>query len=88
MLAETPIIAADIPAFREIAGDIALYFPPDDPVQLARAADSVRREPEAAKERVARGRARAAEFTWKRSTDRLCAVFDEVLSEPRAVARG
>lgn len=88
MLAETPIIAADIPAFREIAGDIALYFPPDDPVQLARAVDSVRREPEDAKERVARGRARAAEFTWKRSVDRLCAVFDEVLREERSVAGG
>lgn len=81
MLAETPIIAADIPTFREIAGDIALYFPPDDPIGLARAADRVRRDPDAAKERVARGRARAAEFSWKRSVDGLCEVFDQVLGE-------
>ena len=76
MLAETPIIAADIPTFREIAGDIALYFPPDDSVQLARAVDEVCHERDAAKERVARGRARAAEFSWKRSVDALCEVFD------------
>lgn len=83
MLAETPIIAADIPSFREIAGDIALYFPPDDPIALAHAAADVRRDPDAAKDRVARGRVRAAEFSWKRSVDRLCGVFDEVLGENR-----
>ncbi len=83
MLAETPIVAADISSFREIAGDVALYFPPDDPIALARAADSVRRESDAAKDRVARGRVRAAEFSWKRSVDALCEVFDQVLGESR-----
>jgi glycosyltransferase involved in cell wall biosynthesis len=81
MLAETSILAADIPAFREIAGDIALYFPPDDPAALARAADRLRRDRDAARARIARGRARALEFSWKRSIDRLCQVFDEVLAE-------
>ena len=70
------------------AGDIALYFPPGDSVQLARAADEVRRERDATNERVARGRARAAEFSWKRSVDALCEVFHEVLSENRGHAGG
>jgi glycosyltransferase involved in cell wall biosynthesis len=83
MLAGTPIVAADLPVFREIAGDIALYFQPDDPAALARAVDQLRRDPEAARSRTARGRARAAEFSWKRSVDRLCGVFDEVLAETR-----
>mgnify|MGYP002261893767 CR=1 FL=1 len=30
MLSSTPVVAADIPSFRELAGDAALYFPPDD----------------------------------------------------------
>jgi len=81
MLAETPILAADIQSFREIAGDIALYFPPDDAVALAAAADRLLREPDATRARVARGRARAAEFTWTRSVDRLCEVFERVLAE-------
>ena len=88
MLAETPIIAADIPTFREIGGDIALYFPPDDSLLLARAVDEVCHEPDAAKERVARGRARAAEFSWKRSVDALCEVFHQVLSEHQRGAGG
>jgi glycosyltransferase involved in cell wall biosynthesis len=81
MLAETPIAAADIPSFREIAGDIALYFPPDDAAALARVVDRLVREPDAAAARVARGRARAAEYSWQRSVDSLCAVFERVLAE-------
>lgn len=82
MLARTPIIAADTPSFREIAGDIALYFPPDDPIGLAQAVDELLREPEAADARVARGHARALEFSWRRSVDQLCEVFHQVIAEP------
>jgi hypothetical protein len=32
---------------------------------------------------VALGRARAAELTWERCVDRLCAIFREVLSPGR-----
>jgi glycosyltransferase involved in cell wall biosynthesis len=80
MLAGTPIVASDIPAFREVAGDVALYFPPDDPVALARTVDRLRDDPRAARERVARGRAQAAQFTWSRSVDRLCELFHEALA--------
>lgn len=31
----TPALAADIPALREVGGDLALYFDPDKPVDLA-----------------------------------------------------
>jgi glycosyltransferase involved in cell wall biosynthesis len=84
MLAGTPIVAADIPPLREVAGDVALYFAPDDPIGLARAVDALRSDPGAAEVRVERGRARAAEFSWKRSVDGLCRVFEEALGEPRA----
>ncbi len=79
MLAGTPILAADIPSFREIADDAALYFPPRDPVRLARLVDEIRRDPARTRARVERGRLRAREFSWSRSIDRLCAVFDGVI---------
>jgi glycosyltransferase involved in cell wall biosynthesis len=79
MLAGTPIVAADIASFHEVAGDAALYFPPDDPVRLASLVDGLQADPAAARERVERGRARAREFTWSASVDRLCALFEEVL---------
>ncbi len=84
MLAETPIVAADIPSFHEVAGEAALYFPPEDPVALARAVERLRSEPEATRGRVERGRALAQGYSWQRSVDRLCEVFREVLSESGA----
>lgn len=79
MLAGAPIVVSDIPTFREVAADAALFFAPDDPEGLARRVEEVMADPDAAAARVERGRARAREFTWKRSVDSLCAVFDEVL---------
>jgi glycosyltransferase involved in cell wall biosynthesis len=79
MLAGTPIIAADIPSLREVAGDAALYFDPHEPAELARTVDRLAKDTELARASVERGTSRAAEFTWKRSVDRLCSVFDEVL---------
>jgi glycosyltransferase involved in cell wall biosynthesis len=80
MLAETPIVASDLPASREVAGDAALFFPPRDAQALADAIDRLRAEPEETRARVERGRERAADFSWRRSMDRLCEVFDAVLS--------
>jgi glycosyltransferase involved in cell wall biosynthesis len=81
MVAETPIVASDIPAFREIAADVALYFDPRDPAALAKAVDRVRSQPGETRARVHRGRERARDFSWKRSVDALCGVFQDVLGE-------
>jgi glycosyltransferase involved in cell wall biosynthesis len=78
MLAGTRSSRPTWPAMREIAGDIALFFPPDDPSGLARAVDRIGRERDATKVRVARGRDHAGLFSWRRSVDGLCRVFDEV----------
>lgn len=79
MLAETPIVAADIPAFREIAGDAALFFAPDDVDGLVAGVERVLGDAASRSQRVELGRKRASEFTWKRSVDRLCQVFEEAL---------
>jgi glycosyltransferase involved in cell wall biosynthesis len=79
MVVGTPIVASDIPAFREVAADVARYFSPRSAIELARAIDQVSADPQGTRERVERGRIRVAEFSWKNSIDRLCAVFDEAL---------
>jgi glycosyltransferase involved in cell wall biosynthesis len=79
MLARTPVVASDIPAFREIAGDTALYFPALDPKALAAQVDAVRIDRKATAQRVAHARERAAGFSWERSVDGLCAVFERAL---------
>jgi len=80
MLAGTPIIASNIGTFREVAGDAALYFTPDNPRELARAVDVVISDEEARRRRVALGRERVALFSWRRSVDRLCEVFKDALA--------
>lgn len=79
MLAGTPIVASDLPAFEEIAQDAALYFPARDPDALATAIDRVVDDPEGTRERVEKGRVRVQDFTWKSTVDSLCGVFGEVL---------
>jgi len=74
-----PLVASDIPVCREIAADAALYFAADDPVALARSVHELRANSAATKQRVEIGRRLAADFTWARTADRLCDLFEEVL---------
>jgi glycosyltransferase involved in cell wall biosynthesis len=83
MVVGVPLVLSDIPTFREIAGDVAVYFDPLDPKAFAGCVDRLGAEPEATRERVEQGRRRAAGFSWAASVDALCRVFDEVLDEPR-----
>ena len=80
MLARCPVIASDIPAFREIAGDTVRYFPPREPKTLAQQVDALRSDPAGTAERVARAFDRASGFTWARSVDGLCQVFERALA--------
>jgi len=80
MVAGTPVVASDIPTFREIAADSALYFPPLDAKALAAQIDAVRAAPDETRARVARARERASVFSWVRSVDELCAVFERALA--------
>lgn len=79
MLAGAPVVASDIPTFREIAGDTALYFPALDARALAAQVDAVRSDDVARADRIARAEKRAADYSWKRSVDGLCAVFEQAL---------
>ena len=81
MASGTPVIAADIPAFREVGAGAALYFSPQDPMALAEKIVQLRADQDATRMRVAEGRTRIASFSWKSSIDRLCGVFEAVLSK-------
>jgi glycosyltransferase involved in cell wall biosynthesis len=60
----TPVVAADLPALREVLGDQAELAPPGDPAALAAALARVLDDPGGEPARAAR-RARAAGFTWE-----------------------
>ncbi|MGE3842489.1 MAG: glycosyltransferase family 4 protein, partial [Vicinamibacterales bacterium] len=75
-----PLVASDLPAFREVLrdGENALLVPPDDPEALAAAVRRLQSEAGLA-ERLARTAFEEAPgFSWEARASRLEALFDEV----------
>ena len=67
LAAGAPAVISDIPVFREVAGDAALYAPPGDPVAWAEVLGRLFRDPALRRDLARRGAERAARFTWQAS---------------------
>jgi glycosyltransferase involved in cell wall biosynthesis len=80
MACGTPVIAAAIPALREVAGEAALLVPPAELPPLREALERVLTEEACARELAAAGRRRAAEFTWQRHAGITLETYREVLA--------
>jgi glycosyltransferase involved in cell wall biosynthesis len=78
---DVPVVAADIPVFREIAEDAVLYADPYKVESLSSAMEDALVSDIHRRRMVARGRERVQHFTWERSTSRLLNVFSELLGE-------
>ena len=81
MAAGLPIVASDISGYRDVArsGVEALLVPPGDPGALVAAVRQVLDDPALAKSLGERGRKRAHDFAWDAVTERIVAVYREVL---------
>lgn len=82
----TPVVAADNVGFRQvIRGDVpGRFVPPHDPAELARGIAEVLDDPARAQDIGRRGRiAVEQEFDWPRVTDRIEAIYHEVLGSKR-----
>jgi glycosyltransferase involved in cell wall biosynthesis len=66
-----PVVASDVAALREVAGDAALLVPPGDVPALVEAMESVLAQPERAERMRALGRLRAQSFSWTRTAQAL-----------------
>ncbi len=86
MTAGVPIACSSIPAHREVAGEAALYFDPDDRPGMARALDMLARESGLRSRLAAAGGARCALFSWERSAELLESAYRSIVSRaaPRA----
>jgi alpha-1,3-rhamnosyl/mannosyltransferase len=72
------VICSDIPVHRELLGDGAVFFPPDDAETLARQIEDLW-EREEERNRLGRAaRQRAADFSWERMAGQLAALYVEV----------
>lgn len=78
----TPIVVSDIPIFREIGGDAAIYADPRDPARFA-AAVRVLADAREWSRRSKAAREQARRFDWDRSADVLYEVLRRVASKGR-----
>ncbi|MBN1442455.1 MAG: glycosyltransferase family 4 protein [Planctomycetes bacterium] len=77
MACGTPVVASDLPAVRETAGNAALYFDPREPRDLEACIRRVIEASALARELRRRGLARARRFTWTECARRTLEVLSD-----------
>lgn len=80
MVRGAPVICSSTSALGEVAGDAALLVDPDDQAQIDAALRRIVAEPELRAELIARGYARAAEFTWSRTAEETVAAYRRAIA--------
>jgi alpha-1,3-rhamnosyl/mannosyltransferase len=76
--AGAPLVASDLPVLREVAGDAALYAPPDRPDLWAERIAALLADPERREELRRRGLERAKGFDWRRAAGEAARAFEEI----------
>jgi glycosyltransferase involved in cell wall biosynthesis len=71
-----PVACSDIPVLREVAGDVAQHFDPDDPAAAAAAVLAAIADPAAGE----RGRERATHFSWEASAHGTYEAYERALA--------
>lgn len=84
-----PLVAFDLEETRATAGDAAVYVPPGDPLELARAIDELLDDPARRAEMANRGRRRVEEdLAWDRQSEAYLRVYAHLLGPAKASRRG
>jgi glycosyltransferase involved in cell wall biosynthesis len=80
LAADLPVVASDLPVFREFLTDgrDALLPPPDDPVALAEALERVMTDEALRRALVAGGRRIVPSYTWSASATRHAQIYQTV----------
>jgi glycosyltransferase involved in cell wall biosynthesis len=83
----TPAVVSDIPIFREIGGDAALYFDPESPASIAAAVRRLEEPGEWARRSTA-GLAEAGRYSWEASAAVLLDLLRHVADGARRIVGG
>jgi glycosyltransferase involved in cell wall biosynthesis len=75
-----PVVTSDTSSMPEVAGEAALYCNPHDPLSITRAIERLLDRRTAAR-LVRAGRERVARFTWQRTAEAMCEVYERCLCE-------
>ncbi len=79
MAVGVPVVASNIPTFREVVGDAGMYVDPTDPADLATALASLSEDPDRGRGLGRKGRERVTErFPIDATVAEYCALYDEL----------
>ncbi len=81
MKSGTPVIASDIPAVREVAGDAPLYFDPTDSESLVDALYKMVHDESLRSHTIEAGLARQAKFSWRHTARRTLRLYQTITSQ-------
>jgi glycosyltransferase involved in cell wall biosynthesis len=88
MAAGAPCVASDIPALREVAGDVARYADPHAPETFATAIGAALDDRAGTPARAAAGRERAARFRWEATAEATLRVYRALVADGAPRRRG
>jgi glycosyltransferase involved in cell wall biosynthesis len=78
MLLGCPVLASDIAPVREVCGDAAIYFDPHNPVTIAAAIQSLRKDDDLRADLIAKGLNRSRSFSWKKTAIMVLNAVSEI----------
>ncbi len=78
MAAGCPVVTSNVSSLPEVAGEAALLVDPMDLTAMADAIQTICLDESLAESLIARGRARAATFTWDRCAEQVARVYRSV----------
>ncbi len=83
MAAGVPVVASKRGSLPELIGDAGLLVDPEDSIEMSRALIAAISDPAMRARLSAAGRARAAQYSWASSADRLIEAYRGAAAEPR-----
>ena len=79
MIRNIPAIVSNIPVFKEVCGDAAIYFNPYDEKDIAEKIASVLNDEQLRKEMIFKGLEKVKEYSWEKCARETLKVYEEVL---------
>jgi len=80
MASGTPVVTSNVTALPEVVGDAAILVNPENVFEIARGIIDVLIDPEIRATLIARGRARAAQFSWRTAAEKVIEIYEEAVS--------
>ncbi|NYE21015.1 glycosyltransferase family 4 protein [Microbacterium immunditiarum] len=81
MMAGLPVMISDLPVYREVVGDVALFIDPYDLTSIATAMTTAATDLALLADLAQRGHERASLFSWDRTARETLATFEAALAQ-------